>query len=365
MGWTYQDFRNDVNKYEELLKNETDPIKRDEIVQYITDLKYEIACGELASLDSGKEYEDAIRDVEASINGGTNYGSLTHDIHDVSEYRLYDYFIDDFRNKLHNILEFNKYILTLEGGLTLSEDDIVGLVHDLFKSTNKEIFNYYLEFEKNKDKILNFNPNKDASDGTSYNFPLINSRYIEVGTDGKCEYSLETLTHELGHFIGASINPRRYASKDKLSEIESLFFELVGNHYYNKVLGTEFYIDRIIENLYNYYEDSKLLGAYRSVVNGTYDKMNSVKDPYAYYKNLAKKNRDYKNIDYEEKFKYTFGYICAVELFEVYKEDKELALHLLKEIIKPNDKKTEFSRIVDNIDINKHVEGYAKRLIIS
>ena len=139
MSWTYQDFRNDVKKYEELLKKENDPIKRDDIVQYITDLKYEVACGELSCLDTGKEYEDAIRDVEISLNGGTNFGSLTHDIHDVSEYQLYDYFIDTFREKLHDILEFNKYILTLDGGLKLSKDDMFELVHDLYKSTNKAI----------------------------------------------------------------------------------------------------------------------------------------------------------------------------------------------------------------------------------
>jgi hypothetical protein len=116
------------------------------------------------------------------------------------------------------------------------------------------------------------------------------------------------------------------------------------------------------DRLYDYYSDAKGIIANRDILDELFTKLNKVSDPYQFYSFLADNNPEYKEVDIPEKNKYLFGYLIAVELFEIYKEDKEMAIELLKRIICKDDKKTELRRITDNVDINRRLENHVKRL---
>ena len=57
-----------------------------------------------------------------------------------------------------------------------------------------------------------------------------------------------------------------------------------------------------------------------------------------------------------------FSYICAIELFEIYREEPNKALELLTNIIGNNKEITEYERITSNITPNRHVKKYVKEL---
>ena len=61
-------------------------------------------------------------------------------------------------------------------------------------------------------------------------------------------------------------------------------------------------------------------------------------------------------------FYYVIGYIAAIELFEIYKQDKDLAFNLLKRIVSEDDTKTEYQRIVENVNMTEHVDEHVKRI---
>ena len=116
------------------------------------------------------------------------------------------------------------------------------------------------------------------------------------------------------------------------------------------------------KRLFEYYDLSKKMIAMKDVVDNTFENLNKVENPYKYYSNLSKSTKDYGDTDVPDNMKYIIGYITALELFEVYKQDKELAIDLLKRIIVKDDSKTEYQRITENVNLNEHVEEHVKRL---
>ena len=371
MSWSTDNFRDILKEYERLY-NQTDNDKdRDKLLDYICNMKYEIAIEELTKFEreklDNKDESSNINNVltdedELNLDKTTCFGELTHDIYDMSKYiNIYPY-IEEFKTKLKNLLKYDSYKFREPGKLKLSKNDIFELIHDLFKSTTKEIYNKYLELEKEKDSIVELDASIDTNDGSSYYFPIVNKRFISVGTKGDSEELLSTLAHEFGHSIGSMYNGDRYVNGDFFLEIESQFFELIANDYFANKINKNYYEGLSKEILYDYYSNAKGFIANRDILDEVFNKLNTVDNPYEYYTFLVDNNTDYKTIDIPEKTKYLFGYIVALELFEIYKDDKELAIELLKNIICKDDNRTELSRITNNIDINSRIEKHVKRL---
>ena len=156
MSWSTLDLRNDLKRMEEALDKETDYKKKDFIVKHIADLKHDITCEELQGFENDEDFEDdekAEEDVELNLDEGTCYGELTSNIPNIESYRLYYPFIERHRDICNKDLE-RDYVFIHHGKLKLSDDEINTLIHDFYKSTNKYIYNKYLLYEKDKDKIL-------------------------------------------------------------------------------------------------------------------------------------------------------------------------------------------------------------------
>ena len=369
MSWTTLDLRKDLKTMEKALNNESDPKRRDLIIKYIADLKYDIACEELQAFEIKEnsdeeldEDEKALKDVEMDLDEGTCYGDLTHDISDIEKYRLYYPFVEKHIEICDKSLE-KDYTFMEQGDMDLNEDDINSLTHDFFKdSTDKFFYDKYLKYEKNNKKILHMDQARDSEDGYFFYFPISNTRYVKVGLDGAKERTLTSLAHEVGHVLGSFINEGRYCNQDVFYEIESVFFELLSEEYYFKKLNKKLFKEELIDNAYTYDESARRIMAFKRVTDKTFDNMNKVKNPYKYYGRLSKKEEYYKNIDVDDKMKYLFSYLVAVELLEIYKVDKDKALYLLKEIVKENKDKTEYQRITENIELNNLMNNHVKTL---
>ena len=358
MGWSSLDVREDLRKLEEQLKKETNSLKRDEIINSIANCKLFIAYMELKKYDDlhPKEEDDSVY-----LGNETDIDTFTGNMFKLEEKRLYIPKLKEYVDICDNNAELD-YVYLHNGSEDLSKDDIIGLTHDFYKSTNPYFFKKYLEFYKNRDKMLTFNPDVSSTKGNCFHFET-GSCYIEVGTKGDCEHILTSLTHEIGHLIGSRVNPKRYFDKDVFIEIESLFFELIGYDYYHKALNRDIFKEMDIAMTYDMYEEARKVLAYKRVFDDTFERLPKLDDPYTYYSLRALREEDYEdNLDLDEKFLYVTSFIVALDLYEIYKIDKDRALHLLREIIKPNSKISEYERITNNIKFNEHTKDHVKSL---
>ena len=368
MSWSTKDFRNILDEYEKLYIKEKDPFTKEKYLKLMSHLRRETAIEELTKfernkyLSEGDNISNSELDVTLNLEKGTCFGELINNFYDVTYYDLYYPSIEEFKNKLNKLLKYKQFEFNQESKLHLSNDELVDVIHDMFKNTTKEIYSIYLNFDKEKEKCLRFDPTMDADDGSSFAFPIVNKRFIEVGTYGNSEDSLCTFAHEFGHYIGSVLNEDRNLDDEKIVEIESIFFELVGLDYFAKIFNNDYFTETMKDRLYDYYKGAKNVIAMRDVSLETFDKLTTVSNPYDYYSCLADNNIDYNDIDFPEKIKYLMGYITAVELFEIYKQDKELAIDVLKKVICRDKTKTEFHRITDNIELNKNLDNHVKRL---
>ena len=221
MAWNLNEFRKILDEYKRLYLTSTDQKEKEKYLSYVSNLKHEIAVEELTKYERENLQQETMtigeRDVVVNLDDGTCFGELTNNIYDVASYELYYGYLKDFRDKIKNILTIQEYEFQEEGKLSISKDDMLDIIHDIFKSTTKEIYNMFLKIHRDD---ISFDPTMDADDGSSFSFPMVNRNFIEVGTNGDQEDTLWTLSHETGHVIGAMFNQIRYTGEDKYVEIE-------------------------------------------------------------------------------------------------------------------------------------------------
>lgn len=224
----------------------------------------------------------------------------------------------------------------------LTEDEAFGLVHDFFKGTTKKIYDSFLSIYTNRYKTARFlDSHLDYVDG------------------------LLTLTHECAHITTAMINPNRYGFESAFfNEIETIFMELIASDYFGESMHDKEFSKTSIDKLEHYYFaaddvlDKKRITEIRlSMGNPPYNEFrDSMNDEF--YKALLTVE-PLRNIDID--VKYLFSYIVAVELYEVYRKDKELAFHLLDTIIRADNEK-ENETILKTVEPAKSLRKYKNRI---
>ena len=377
MSWSTLDFRKLIKEVEKRLETETNPSKVEGLINYLTTLRFKTVERELIeysrrkknilgqlSLDEDEIISDQCVSSE-DIPFCTTYDQLIYDTNDVSYNTLYYPQIEAFRDILKNDLKDIKFKHNVEPKLDIKEDDMFALIHDFYKGTGSYIFKKFLYIYKNRDKIINFDSNLPCDDASTIIFSLCNAMFIEEGIDGdNKEEILNGLTHEIGHAIGSLMRRDRYDGDTRFVEIESLFFEMLAEDYYSKVLGNNYFDELLKEKLITYYNNSKLLIANKHVIDNVFDRLRDLDEPYEYYVSIAKNEKDYKgNVDTNKRIKYLYSYMAALELYELYQNDPELAIEKLKEIVQS--RKKEYHQINETLDLNKSVKKHTKRLNIS
>ena len=377
MAWDMTDFRNILDKYEKMYKEEKDPIIRYELAKNIAGIKKEIVSEELYVFEKRrKDKQERERTKQSSLNRlisrfkskepisfniNSSYGSIVADIYDVSLYKEIYPYLEDFHSQVKYLVDFSKRGHGPKSQLKLTDEEILDLMHDLFKSTNKKIFDAYSVLEKNRDKSININHDKSSNYGAHFWFEFVDDRFIEVGTKGDMELTLPVLAHEIGHFIGSLANEPRYVSEGSYCEVESIFFELVAYDYFAKTISHDYYINAMSGEFEAYSNDINGILITKNITDEFFDNFTKVKDPYAYHSCLVNSSCGFSHKD----INYAFSFLAALELFEIYQEDKDLAIDLLYKIMEEDKTKSEVSKITDNIDLNSHLDTHVKRLHIS
>ncbi|MBO5376636.1 MAG: hypothetical protein J6A52_07305 [Bacilli bacterium] len=368
--WDSKTLRKDLKTLEDLLKQEQNPVVRERIVEYIGEIKTMI-------IDEETPLQDTSDETKSSVDNLIEVCKLT------PYYELYYPFLEEFKNRLSEFFSQyeTKLIREKKETSSLSKEDIIELVHELFKSTNKEFYEAYSRLYKERKTHIRFKEAKtkalaqDPCIGGTIFLPGLNKPYVHVDnfnpTKRKTD-ALLTLTHEEGHAVASLLNTDRYFSNHSFfKEIESTFFELLGNDFYGKILNDKSFARTALGYLEgSYYEayhavNKKLLADKLFAMGIPLDENIRIKDKALetiYMDVLEDDGLSQDNI-VENEIKYSFSHLVAIELFELYKEDKDLALHLLKTIIERGKEESEYKSITSVITPGKSLIKYKDGLI--
>ena len=339
MVWSSKDLRNDLKELRRLYHEETDIRKKEELAEAIRDTIY-VVCD--IELEEKSEYK--LSDAMSLYNS-------------VPKYNLYYPDVDKFRRLILslNYHEHDNYEFNYDK--EIDESDVFPMLRDFYKSIGREIYYKYAEIEDHKDTRIKICEDMDATEGHTFFVPVLNKVYMAIGTAGDNRDVLYTLTHEFGHGISALINPKRYFNFDYFYEIESIFFELLGLDYYYRATGDTFYSDYMKSRLINQIDSANRVLAMKRVMDRNF--------AYMYGKKHLMQEGIQSGeltIDVDNDMKYLFSYLVAVELFEAYKEDKDLGINLFNKIINRDKEQSEYQSIYSTVTPVKSMKKHIERL---
>ena len=347
MSWSIKDFRRDLVVLKRWLEVTDDYQEKDALINEMMALYQHIAEMELSKSHIYLNVP-TVGIIEAPSEDQIEEEELTCNMILIPKFKLVYPHLGVFKNKLR-VLDGINGVVVPEKNTNLKKSDVIELVDEFYKSITKEIYNHYKKFNKN---FIKFDPRKDVDDGSIYSFPILNKKYIEVGTKGDKRKMLHTLAHECGHAVGDFINPERVMNDDFFDEIESLFFELIGEDFFSKELNDNAFKDYQRSTMYGFYQNTKDTLSYKNAISKVFNNMGGNKKPLDLLDEYL--DRDgVEDVDIEGNVKYIFSYIIALELYETYRQDKEQAIYLLKKLIKTDENKTEYQKIVETVTPNK------------
>ena len=348
MSWSSLDLREDLKVLDELYNKETSTKEKEHILKVKNSLIKTIAELELGDIN---------------YKYGSNIWAL---IRDVPSFQMYYPTVKEFVKTLENNPRGIKIPrLPNKSSYKLPLEDICDLVYDYYKSMPKSMSNRFEKIQKDNRTFITLEPTIESHEGITYHIPILDKRYVSIGSKGDSRELLNSLTHEFGHIITCNINGNRYISDDFFTEIESIFFELLGLDYYYNKTGDKFYLKRMNYKIDYFYEQAMEMIKYENVYNKVFNGMTDGESAQSICDETLKKEgfRPKRlNIETDEIMLYLFGYICAIELFETYKEDPEKGLDLYRKIIKKKKNQTEYDSIYDNITPVKSLNKHIKRL---
>lgn len=356
--WDKCDIKKDLEKLEYVYENSKDAKEKNEIIKAIKVV--EEVMSDIVSNTSDSEKE---LDFQESLD-------LLSSTAPMFEF-VYPYLKKFLRILENDVLEGN-FLTSFDdksSNMFFTEDEMFGLVHDFFKETNKKIYKAFLSLYNNRYKTVRFSEELcDFANGYSYFLPYLNKGYIDV-LNSKQDFSggILTLVHECAHVTSAIINPNRYGLECSFfNEIETVFMELISSDYFWETLHSIEFLKTSKDKLEHYYfvaddvmDRKKIVDIRLSMGNPSYKEFKNCMDD-EFYKALLTVE-PLRNLDID--VKYLFSYIVAVELYEVYRKDKDLAFRLLDTIIKADNEK-ENDTIFKTVEPVKSLKKYKNRITL-
>ena len=223
---------------------------------------------------------------------------------------------------------------------SLSKDDLLTLTHDFYKSLNRCFFgNFMKNFRLRRDHVAFFNEPDEVYCGESVKIKSTKEAYLGIGRFFTIEDYLTTV-HEYAHATSFQINLNHNDyDKRAFSETAALFMELLAKDYYFEqtkdydasVYKINTHLEYIINaetlNLIIYLiRKEQLLG---HEFTSTKEMRKQLK-PSPFNNDVFDDAFLLSGIPHEE---YLISYMYAIELYMLYKEDKDKALDTLKRII--------------------------------
>ena len=243
--------------------------------------------------------------------------------------------------------------------LILTNNDLLELTHDFFKNaTSKEIYQLFLKLYRQRKNAYFVDGQYELSFYADCMYlPFDKSFYLRI--EKRNEFAdVATMAHEYGHGIQFLTNysGTLLTSLYAFHELISTFFELLCTEYYTKdtTLGKkaiasncEFW-DVTCENAFLLNKELQILKSIKTYSN------NDTNDIKTFFEFLTKHSNTKEleeiiGVHPSYDFIYIIGYIFAIELYLIYKENPDYAFYLLKKIMV--------------IDLRKDSESYFKEIL--
>ncbi len=320
-NWTEDDLRNCLNKLHRLLKKEKDP-DRIELINVDINSLNSLLSDEMNKKDNTPKLLELYRWAKEDYHEFEFLKPAFVEFYDVVS-----------KNNGYDEVNFKK--------ISLSKKDILSITHDFYKSLGHYFFSNFMRvFYRRKDHTR-FNNSLEDYDyrGATFYVLSLKESFIEINRDFS---ALDILTsiHEYMHATSAVINPGHMSDEKNIySEIDPLFIELIAYDYledlFNDGTATKLryltHLDRVEES-YDLQSLFKVMD-YEKGLKKEFTTNKELKDAGMECNILDVELENilyYPNVDSE---KYVTSYMFAVELYSLYKEDKEKALNYLKQIL--------------------------------
>lgn len=342
--WDSKNLRQDVKQLEKMFEEEKDIKKREELLYYIAEAKSLVLEEEAPQCEENDDYFNTMSNL-------------------VPLFEPYYSYIDEYRRIIDNYVDELIVDNPSKKKMKLKKEEAMDLVREFYESTGNFFYPHFDKLFKERHNMIRFLKD-DLEYATTIIVPGLNKPYISIEEPKPKNYRniLSMLVHELGHGISAQINPERYLRDDSfLKEIETTFLEFISNDFFAKELkDNAFYVDEI-ERIAGGHSTAEDILLSKRAVDLRYELGNPSKE-----KMLEIVNDDILRTIIETKgemsldddIKYLFSYIVAIELYEIYKQDKKEALNILKEIILRRNDETELQNITRLVTPNKSLIKY-------
>ncbi len=227
---------------------------------------------------------------------------------------------------------------------SLSQDDILSLTHDFYRSLGSFYFgNFMKHFYRRKDHIV-FRKYQEESicSGSSICLSSKPESFIEVFRTYTIDDVLTTI-HEYSHAISATINPANFdLAKNNFIETDTLFMELIANDYLKSLTNDKNLLITKAENHLQEISFALDLSDLISLVE-TEETLKSGYTSNRVMKKAASEECGIHPMELENilqnvamssgNVEYIMSYLLSIELYNIYKQDRDKALYLLKKFI--------------------------------
>ncbi len=360
--WGSKEFVKAIKELHVLIENETD-LKRKLYLQKVSD-----------SID--KIYHEAFNKI--SIPRATAKSGLTSISSSRLEYGRYYSLINSFlcscspyleliydiSNRLDSLDENGNFDF-LQTGATLSQDRILSLTGEFYKSLDDEIYESFVPVYNDRFGTLRFvdesSMKNSNSNGNTIFIDVIKKAFITIGESLPIE-TYACSVHEYGHAIHSAINPEVFYSdrNDFFMEVASMFFEILS------VLESKDNFTDIEKSYYlyacctSYIEFAELLSLHTPILNEW------AANKYVMTKKFFSELEENYDINdevftnclsttIEDDGQYVLGIMVSLELLHIYKQDKRKALELLKGFMKYPAKEDILVYVIENFGTFENV----------
>lgn len=327
-GWFVDKFKNDLERLNQLRSNVTSQEELEKIDDTILTLE---------SLMSEAAYRMIIGNVSTSY------------LLQREEVLLSDF--QDFTPLIKTITDMD-YVPTYDGYIPipkLTNEDVLELTYDFFKEcTDREIFKLFRSmFKKRKNLVHMERLGVQYIEPYSIFLPFYKKVHIFLKRTKGID-DLTDLSHEYGHGIQYLVNyhSNYYGENNIFSEIVSMFFELLDVDYLSKIGEFKECAQNYQKEFFNSMRsnsqitllDEKILARWRFFINTGVKKSTKETE-----KELIKALKDtdfelyslrlFLSLDITEQIPYSISYLIALEIFMVYKKDRDKGMYLIKRIM--------------------------------
>ena len=284
---------------------------------------------------------DAIMDIEDPEKDDTqklleNYKFTKEQIN------KYKYIFEDIK-EFHNLVGTPITPTPPLKTISLSKKDILDLTHDFYKEAlDKYFFHNFLKHFRKRYTNIKFERDTDNSQnmGETINILSLEEAFITVLRNNDIEDVLTTI-HEYEHATSLSINPKHVVTPNyTFCELDTLFMEMIASDYLEKIFkngeaslskASRHEIHCCTADLLTTKYD--LVKAEEYFYRGGYTSNKMLKESAKKYCKLSSEEVDDIIQEGSLSYDYSISYIFAVELYKMYKEDKEKALNYLRKLI--------------------------------